>query len=161
LQGADGDEIVRRRVEVFANKMRPSGFLVRSQLCLVSVTVHVYVGSHQSALRRPGHVRATTMPRTSQSAERTTCRTCKHQDHQMPTLYLHLASNSTANQSRYALHRHSFNILLDLCSFKLSFPILCAPAYIPNDLPFGVLCYCESGCLGISSHALTLFKRPC
>ena len=28
LQGADGDEIVRRRVEEFANKMRPTGFLV-------------------------------------------------------------------------------------------------------------------------------------
>lgn len=29
IQGAEGDEIVRKRVEEFANKIRPPGFLVR------------------------------------------------------------------------------------------------------------------------------------
>ena len=29
LLGAEGDEIARRRVEEFANKMRPAGLLVR------------------------------------------------------------------------------------------------------------------------------------
>lgn len=36
LPGADGDDVARKRVEEFANKFRPSGFLVR--LCLKSTT---------------------------------------------------------------------------------------------------------------------------
>lgn len=31
MQGADGDEVARKRVEEFANKFRPPGFLVRVQ----------------------------------------------------------------------------------------------------------------------------------
>ena len=32
LSGPEGDEVARQRVEDFANKMRPTGFLVRSFL---------------------------------------------------------------------------------------------------------------------------------
>lgn len=32
LPGVDGDELARRRVEAFANKIRPPGFLVSTNL---------------------------------------------------------------------------------------------------------------------------------
>ena len=52
-----------------------------------------------------------------------------------------MLSNTTANRSRHALHRHALGIILDLGPAKLPLPIVRAPPDIPDHLLVGVLCH--------------------
>lgn len=64
LSGLDGDEVARQRVEEFANKMRPTGFLVCFALstALARSLTGRFTGPYQSALRRYGRVCTTPIP---------------------------------------------------------------------------------------------------
>lgn len=50
LPGAEGDEVARRRVEKFANKMRPAAFLVPSLLFVNHTVAESHIGPYQSSL---------------------------------------------------------------------------------------------------------------
>jgi maintenance of morphology protein 1 len=56
LDGPAGDEVVRKRVEEIANRLRPASVLVSSKSPLHVHTLTVSTGPHQNSCRRPGHV---------------------------------------------------------------------------------------------------------
>lgn len=53
MSGVEGDEIARKRIEKFANEIRPPGFLVRSLVYFrITSTTHDYVGRYKDSFDR-------------------------------------------------------------------------------------------------------------